>query len=140
LVKALFTAALLFLPQIASADEAEAEACLRTKVWDGYADGWAIRTMTATTLTAGATRNYLVTFYKGNEYQIQACADASSQNVDLVLYDLNGEVAKRDESTDRQPKLLFKPTKTSTYYIVVHARQLEKEKTESGISVAVTYR
>lgn len=140
MIKTLLAAALLIIPQVASADEKEAEACLRTKVWDGYADGWAIRTMTATTLAPGATRNYLVTFYKGNEYQVQACGDSAAQNVDLVLYDLNGEIVKRDETKDQQPALQIKPEKTATYYIVVHARSLAEGKKESGVSVAVTYR
>ena len=140
MIKTIFAAALLMLPQLASANEKEAEACLRTKVWDGYADGWAIRTMTATTLASGATRNYLVTFYKGNEYQVQACGDSASNNLDLVLYDLNGDVVQRDDSTDQQPALRLKPTKTATYYIVVHARSLNEGKKESGVSVAVTYR
>jgi len=139
-IKTFFAAALLMMPQLASANEKEAEACLRTKVWDGYADGWAIRTMTATTLASGATRNYLVTFYKGNEYQVQACGDSASSNLDLVLYDLNGDVVQRDDSTDQQPALRLKPTKTATYYIVVHARSLNEGKKESGVSVAVTYR
>jgi hypothetical protein len=139
-IKFFLATAILMLPQLASADEKEAEACLRTKVWDGYADGWAIRTMTAATLASGATRNYLITFYKGNEYQIQACGDAASNNVDLVLYDLNGTVVQRDDSKDQQPVLKIKPDKTATYYIVVHAQSLNEGQKESGVSVAVTYR
>ena len=61
------------------AGEAEADACLRTKVWDGYADGWGIRTMTSTTLGSGKTRNYLVTLYEGNAYRIQTCADEAAE-------------------------------------------------------------
>jgi hypothetical protein len=139
-IKTLLAASLLLFSQVASADEKEADACLRTKVWDGYKDGWAIRTMTSTTLAAGATRNYLVTFYKGNEYQIQACGDAAASNIDLVLYDLNGQVLQRDETKDQQPVMTIKPEKTATYYIVVHARSLTDGQKDSGISVAVTYR
>jgi hypothetical protein len=126
--------------QAAHADEAEAEACLRTKVWDGYSDGWAIRTMTSTTLANGATRNYLVTLYKGNEYEIQTCGDNAISNLDLILYDLNGNVVLRDETKDRQPKLSYKPTQTSTFYIVVHARELPDPAKSAGVAVAVTYR
>ena len=140
MIKTLFAAAFLLVSQVASADEKEADACLRTKVWDGYKDGWAIRTMTSTTLTAGATRNYLVTFYKGNEYQIQACGDSASGNLDLVLYDLNGQVLQKDDTKNRQPVMLIKPDKTETYYIVVHARALTEGQKDTGISVAVTYR
>ena len=138
--RALFALSLLLTPQLASADEKEAESCLRAKVWDGYADGWAIRTMTATSLANGDTRNYLVTFYKGNEYQIQTCADNAMKNLDVVLYDLEGNIVLRDSSEGRQPALSYKPTKTSTFYVVVHARELAEAGKESGVSVAVTYR
>ena len=123
-----------------AADELAAETCLRTKVWDGYADGWGIRTMTSTTLASGATRNYLVTLYKGNQYQIRTCADESVGNLDLYLYDLDGNVVKRDESKDREPQIAFDPEQTGTYYIVVHARELTGEAKEAGVAMAVTYK
>ena len=140
MIKTLFALALLTLPQIAAADENEAEACLRTKVWDGYADGWAIRTMTKETLKNGATESYLVTLYKGNEYQIQACGDSASNNLDLLLYDLNGKVIQKGKTKDQQPILSIKPEKTATYYVVVHARSLNAGEDKTGFSVAVTYR
>jgi hypothetical protein len=121
-------------------DELAAETCLRTKVWDGYTEGWGIRTMTATSLNAGATRNYLVTLYKGNEYYIRSCADNAAKNVDLYLYDLNGNVVKRDETADREPSFQFNPTETGSYYIVVHARELVEGQPNAGVAMAVTYR
>jgi hypothetical protein len=121
-------------------DELAAETCLRTKVWDGYADGWGIRTMTATTLAQGATRNYLVTLYKGNEYRIRTCGDDLVKNLDLYLYDLNGNVVKRDDTEDREPALDYKPEQTGTFYIVVHARTLTDAQKEAGVAMAVTYR
>ena len=129
----------LATPAVAG-DTDKAETCLRTKVWDGYAQGWGIRTMTSTNLTLGATRNYLVTLYKGNEYQIQSCCDDEVQNLDLYLYDLNGNVVLRDNTEDRQPLLTFTPDKTATYYIVLHARSLTTESAEAAVAMAVTYR
>lgn len=131
---------LLMLAAPASADEASAETCVRTKVWDGYAEGWGIRTLTSTTLTQGATRNYLVTLYKGNEYQVTTCGDDAVKNLDVFLYDLNGTVVLRDETSDREPKLTYQPEDTSTYYIVLQARELTDEKASAGVSMAVVYR
>ncbi|MBN2798849.1 MAG: hypothetical protein JXX28_06835 [Deltaproteobacteria bacterium] len=130
----------LTLSSSALADEEGAETCVRTKVWDGYADGWGIRTLTSTTLAPNATRNYLVTLYKGNEYQITTCGDEGVQNLDVLLYDLNGNVVLRDDTADREPKLYFQPTETSTYYIVLHARELKTGATGAGVSMAVVYR
>jgi hypothetical protein len=124
----------------AHADESQAETCLRTKVWEGYSDGWAIRTMTTTTLQPGATRSYLVTFYPGKEYLIRGCGDDASKDVDLVLYDLQGKVVLRDQAMDREPSLTWKTDKVATYYVVVHAKELAAGQTSSGVAVAVTYR
>lgn len=124
----------------AMADEAEAESCLRAMVWDGYADGWGIRTMTTTTLGHGETRNYLVTFYPNKEYQIRTCADGGVKDLDVVVYDLDGKVQKRDETSDAKPAVTFKSDKIATYYVVVHAKQNASADAKAGVAVAVTYR
>ena len=58
----------------------------------------------------------------------------------FVLYDLNGQVMQKDNTTDQQPVMTIKPEKTATYYIVVHARALTDGQKDAGVSVAVTYR
>ncbi|HJN73782.1 MAG TPA: hypothetical protein QGF58_07620 [Myxococcota bacterium] len=125
----------------AMADEADAESCLRTKIWDGYEAGWAVRTATSATLAQGEYRIYLVTLYAGNEYKILACADGAAKNVDLVLHDADGNVVQQDETSDRQPALTFKPQTTDTFFVAVHATELAEGKGEkSGVGMAVTYR
>lgn len=125
----------------AQADEAEAESCLRTKIWDGYEAGWAVRTATSATLAQGEYRIYLVTLYAGNDYQILACADAAGKNVDLVLHDADGNVVQQDETSDRQPALTYTPATTDTYFVAVHATELADGKGEkSGVGMAVTYK
>lgn len=137
---ALAALGLLLAGAPASADEASAETCVRAKVWDGYAEGWGIRTLTAATLSENGTRNYLVTLYKGNEYKITTCGDEAVVDLDLVLYDLDGEVVLRDQTTDREPVLTYEPQQTGTYYIVLHARDLATEDAGAGVSMAVVYR
>jgi hypothetical protein len=132
--------ALLLLLGSAFADEKDAESCLRTKVWDGYAEGWGVRTMTSTSIPDGRTRNYLVTLYEGNEYRIQTCADEEIKNLDLLLYDTRGNVIARDTTDDRQPEVAFKPTATGTYYIVLYNRQAAKPGETGGAAMAVVYR
>lgn len=124
----------------ALADEAEVEACVRQKVWDGYNQGWSIRTLTTATLKPGATQNYLVTFYKGNEYQMVTCSDDGTRNIDLLLYDLGGQIVARDDSTSGDPTLTFKPEQTATYYVVAYARELKADAADAAVAVAVTYR
>ena len=132
--------ALLAVTGGALAGESEAESCLRTKVWEGYAEGWGVRTMTSTTIPDGKTRNYLVTLYEGNEYRIRTCADEALRNLDLLLYDAKGNVIARDNTVDREPEVSFKPPATGTYYIVLYAREAATAGGEGGAAMAVVYR
>ncbi len=116
----------------------EAESCLRAKVWEGYADGWGVRTLTASEIATGKTRNYVVNLFKGNKYRIQTCGDDDVTNLDVLLYDGAGTVLARDTTSDRQPTLDFTPTVTGSYYVVLYARELKKP--EAGVAMAVVYR
>ena len=128
------------LPSMAIAGEKEAKTCLDTKIWNGYNDGWAVRTAVDATLEKGEHRVYLVTLYAGNEYNIQACGDADAGNIDLVLHDKDGKEVARDQSEDREPKLTFKPTRTATYYVALYAASLSGSASKAGVAMAVTYR
>jgi hypothetical protein len=123
---------------LALAGTREAESCLRAKVWEGYSDGWGVRTLTSTDLATGKTRNYVVNLFKGNQYKIQTCGDDHVVNLDVLLYDQAGTVLARDTSTDRQPVVEFTPTETGSYYVVLYARELDKP--EAGVSMAVVYK
>ena len=125
---------------IALADEEEADTCLRTKIWEGYNEGWAVRTATSATLAEGDHRIYLVTMYAGNEYRLQVCGDANANDIDIVLHDANGTELMRDESDDREPLVNFKPSSTDTYYIAVYAGSLAKGQDKAGGAMAVTYK
>lgn len=135
----LLTAALLFTGA-ARADEEAAETCLRTKIWDGYTSGWAVRTATNVTLGSGEHRVYLVTLYSGNEYRILACGDDNVANIDIVLYDAQGNQVGADATSDREPTLTYTPTLTDTFYIAVHASRLNDPAKKAGVATAVTYK
>ncbi len=140
LASALLMGSLLVGGPSAQADESDSESCLRTQIWDGYNDGWAVRTATSTTLGLSEYRIYLVTLYKGNEYRILACGDAQSSNIDVVLHDADGRVVAQDTGKDREPRVVYEPKSTSTFFVVVHARSLVDSDTRAGVSMAVTYR
>jgi hypothetical protein len=132
--------ALLTAAGVAVADEEEADTCLRTKIWAGYNEGWAVRTATTATLAEGDHRIYLVTMYAGNEYRLQVCGDANANNIDIVLHDANGTELMRDESDDREPLVNFTPSSTDTYYIAVYAGALAAGQGNAGVAMAVTYK
>ena len=123
----------------AVADEKEADTCLRTKIWDGYNEGWAVRTATTASLNQGEHRIYLVTLYAGNEYRLQVCGDSNAGDLDLVLHDAAGQELVRDQSDDREPMVVYKPAVTETYYVALHAAQINGGQS-AGAAMAVTYR
>ena len=124
----------------ALADEAAAESCLKSKIWDGYNTGWAVRTETKATLGQGEHRIYLVTLYAGNEYKILACGDSEVVNADIVLYDSLGNELMRDSTADREPTVTYKATATDNFYVAVHATSLQAADKKAGLATAVTYK
>lgn len=134
----LATAALLL--SSAHADEEEAETCLRTKIWDGYTSGWQVRSQTNTALGSGEHRVYLITLYAGNEYKFMSCGDKNAANLDIVLYDAQGNVLVTDASNDREPAVSYTPTVTDTFYLAVHGSRLNNTAEKAGVSTAVTYK
>lgn len=46
----------------------------------------------------------------------------------------------RDTTDDRQPEVMFKPTATGTYYIVLYNRRAAKAGEPGGAAMAVVYR
>ena len=120
---------------LANADEKEANTCMETKIFDGYQDGWAVRTATASTLAQGEHRVYLLTLYAGNEYKLEACGDKGVKDLDLILHDVEGNELLRDDLINREPSLTYKPSETQTFYIAVYASDLTESK--GGVAVAV---
>jgi hypothetical protein len=135
---ALFTA--LLASSLAFAGEKDAEDTLRTKIFEGYTQGWSVRTATSVELGGGEHRVYLVTLYAGNEYRVLAAGDNNVSNIDVVLYDAAGQQVAMDNTNDRDPVLTYKPAKSDSYYVAVHASKLSDPKSKGWIATAVTYR
>ncbi len=129
--------ALLIAPS-ALADKEVADDCLRTKIWEDYTEGWAVRTATNTNLKVGEHKIYLVTLYAGNSYKFMVCADESAVDIDLALHDADGKPEVHDNVDSRDPSLEFTPTKTATYYVAVYAQSVQGESTD--VAMAVTYK
>jgi len=132
--------AALLLASSAFADEEGAETCLRTKIWDGYTTGWQVRSQTNTSLGSGEHRVYLITLYAGNQYKFMACGDDNASNLDIVLYDAQGNVLLTDSSNDREPKIEYTPTLTDTFYLAVHGSRIMDSAKKAGISTAVVFK
>lgn len=134
----LLTSLGLVAPSVA--DEKDAETCVRTKIWDGYADGWAVRSATKAQLRRGEYRVYVLTLYAGTEYKFQACGDKMVTNVDLILYDNAGKPLVKDNAVSPEPEMSFKPSRTDAYYIALYAAELTDPYKRVGVALATTYR
>ena len=86
IIRSLPFLALLIAPS-ALADKEQSDSCLRTKIWEDYTEGWAVRTATNTQLKVGEHKIYLVTLYAGNTYKFMVCGDESAVDIDLALHD-----------------------------------------------------
>ena len=135
----LLVAAMALVGGLALAGEREAETCIRTRIWDGYAEGWAVRTATKAALREGEYRVYALTLYAGMAYRFLGCADKGAADVDLVLHDADGLELARDETDDGEPTLAFTPEATGTYYVAVYAARLAEGSSQAGVSMAATY-
>ncbi|MBN1337384.1 MAG: hypothetical protein JXB39_15615 [Deltaproteobacteria bacterium] len=119
----------------AIAGQDEAETCAREQVSNAYPLGWAVRTLTRIDLGQGETCNYLLTLYAGVEYRIASCGDLTTREVDLVLYDGQGQPKAQDVSTGRAGELWFRPPTTATYLLAVRvSERTPPPATQPGVS------
>lgn len=100
----------------------DTEDCVRTKIWDTYGDGWSVRTSTTADLEFGKTKFYRSTLLEGRQYRILSCAEEGVKNLDVLLYDKDGQVLTRDDTDQRDPMLSFSPEATGVYYVVLYLR------------------
>ena len=117
----------LFCAGVAIADEKEADDCLRSKIWSGYDEGWAVRTATTTTLKSEEHRVYLVTLYEGNEYKISVCGDKNIANVDVVLHNANGDELKRAKAHHNRLSFTRLPRRTLIMWLFMLLNLLKVE-------------
>ncbi len=120
------------------AGEAAAQACVNTKVWDGYDDGWRVRTVQARMLDAGDKATWTMTLVSGNTYRFFGCSEASVRRLDLVLYGQEGAAKASDMDGDRQPYVDFTPDLTQTVHAVLLAPDLDDGK--AGVALGVVHR
>lgn len=124
-----------------AADPDGAETCARVKVWDSYAEDWALRSLSTHTLAPGEAKALDATLYAGNTYRFSACGDAGVGRVDVLLYDAEGEIIARSEPQGREPTLEFKPDVTRTVRAALYLRARNGGgKTPAAAALAITYK
>ena len=112
----------------------EAECCLGPKRWEASEEGWQSWRTDSFELEPGEYRKITVSLTKGLKYRFEACGASEVSNVDLILYDREGEIAVRDDVSDREPVIEWVALDSGTHHFVVYMR----ETTNEG-SAAVAY-
>ena len=126
----------LLLPAPAHADPAKAESCLDDLISAAVVgNGNRLR---AKDVDAAADKEevvYRVTLYKGMTYLLLGCADGEGVDLDLAVFDDQGELLDRDGSPDAQPFVSVEPPKTGEYVLRVMVHQATG-KTDFAVAVA----
>ena len=112
-------AALLCSTTQAYAGADEAVLCAQSIVDRAYDKGFRLRTSDNDALFQGQYLDYTVTLVRGVQYALIACGDGRAYDVDIYLYDENGNLIDRDRQTDAQPVVSVTPRWTGTFRIRV---------------------
>ena len=118
-----------------AAASGEADACIQTKTWSHYENGWSLRTATTATIKPGEFDAFSATLYGGRRYLIELCGEESVDQVDLVLYDREGNEVARAKANGREPVLEFAPEKTRSVFIVAHLRSAKAASGEVALAI-----
>jgi len=125
-------------PPASDATDAEAESCLRTKIWEANRDGWSVRNSGTVRLAGQDFKSFAVNLYTSREYQLIACGAGWAKSVGLQLYDAKGERIQTADNKGRQPEFSLSPPEAGQYFVVVQ-NSTEHPKTGS-INWTVLYR
>ena len=109
-------------PPASDATDAEAESCLKTKIWEANREGWSVRNSGTVRLGGDAYKSFAVNLYTSREYQMMACGAGWAQEVGLQLYDDQGKRVHSATDAGRQPIFTLKPPAAGQYFVVVQNR------------------
>ena len=137
---ALVAALVLLVPvQQSHADEAAARSCLDSMVSGAIASGMRLRASDAATAGPQEAITYRVTLYKGLSYVLLGCADGEAVDLDMRLYDGEGNLVSNDKSPDAQPFVDVSPPHTGEYALQVLVYKSEAPKTDFAVAIAYMF-
>ena len=125
-------------PPASDATDAEAESCLRTKIWEANRDGWSVRNSGTAQLAGQDHKSYAVNLYTSREYQLLACGAGWAKTIGLHLYDKAGKQVMSETKQGRQPAFHYSPDIAGQFFVVV--RNENTHPKTGSISWTVLYR
>jgi hypothetical protein len=136
LAAAVAAVALLLPAPPAQADAQAARSCLDSLVTGAVASGMRLRSSDVHFAEPQAAVTYRVTLYKGINYVLLGCADGATVDLDMRLYDADGNLVSNDKSPDAQPFVDVSPPKTGEYALQV---LVYKASAKTDYAVAIAY-
>jgi len=106
---ALMLTAVLFNTLPVRAGAADSIACAVRGASRLAQKGFRIRTDSTSSLRENYYRDYTVTLYRGNSYVIFGCGDANARDIDIHIYDENGNLIDRDRFQNSRPVVEVTP-------------------------------
>jgi len=87
-----------------------------TVIFKGFSE---VGRQDADKLSQGQFMRYPVTLYGGERYALFAAGDDSISDLDIHLYDEDGDLVAKDDSLDNVPIVIVTPRWTGRYYLDV---------------------
>jgi len=122
-----------------NADPEKARACLDSMVSGAISSGMRVRGTDIYSAGPQAAVTYRLTLYKGMSYVLLGCADGADVDLDMRLYDNEGNLVSNDKSPDPQPFVDVEPPKTGEYALEVLVYKSSAPNTDFAVAVAYKY-
>jgi hypothetical protein len=135
----LLASSLAVVPATSGADSGAARACLDSLVSGAVASGMRLRATDVFGAGPQEAVTYRLTLYKGLDYVLLGCADGAGVDLDMRLYDDEGNLVSADKSPDAQPFVDISPTKTGEYALQVLVYKTDAPRTDYALAVAYRF-
>jgi len=137
LAAALIATSVVLPVNTSHADSAAARSCLDGMVAGAIASGMRMRASDVTSAGPQEAVTYRLTLYKGLSYVLLGCADGDEGvDLDMKLYDHEGNLVSSDKSPDHQPFVDVSPPKTGEYALQVFVYKTDAPKTDFAVAIA----
>lgn len=126
--------ALLGSTPLASASESSN--CVQQMVYAGNSQGYRLRSYDSDALSQGYYMDYDVTLYGNVTYLLFACGDSWAYDIDIYLYDENGNLIDRDRATDNHPVVTVTPAWTGPFRVRI---KMYSARGRANYTMAIMY-
>lgn len=100
--------------------------------WEGYRE---THSESLYAMGQGQSHSFGLTLRSGTTYKIVGACDNDCSDLDLVLYDENGNEIDRDDLIDSMPIVEVRPRRTARFRLVAKMHECSAEPCSFGVAV-----